>query len=182
MLQRYGALEHVSIASVNFFVFLCMNFSFTYITPVCEDSIKRMRANLAMKLRKRRKDNTTYLSATNATGRLSRSLRIETTQNDDSAQILIRGTNYWREADSGHNPNTPIPLVRDLREWGAAKGVPISPFILQRKLIMEGPNRPYSKFATIERDNIINNVTQVARSVVNIDEIRFNLINTANGK
>lgn len=118
------------------------------ISPIFDAYIKDMRAGLKKPLRKTGLRGNRYTSNTIATGLLYRSLRTYYLETETRLEIEVRGTRYWREADAGPQPDTPIPQLSSLSRWLAAKGVEMNPKSLQRKLIRFGPNRPYSRFAT----------------------------------
>ena len=110
--------------------------------------IKDMRDGLKRKISKRSPSGFWYRSDTIATGALYRSLRTVVKKTENRLTLNVVGKEYWHEADTGRDNNSPIPIISDLERWSIAKKVPISAKYLKYKLIKYGPNRPYSRFAT----------------------------------
>lgn len=112
------------------------------------DFITDMRNDLKRKIKKVSPSGSTYRSNTIATGTLFNSLRVRQETAPKKLRIIVEGSDYWQQADSG-TPGGTLVSTSALEAWIKAKPAPgADAKELQNKIFAFGTNKQHSFFAT----------------------------------
>lgn len=93
-------------------------------------------------------------------GKASRSLRIETKENEN--RVILWGVDYLEILNRGRRPGK-FPPVDEIKLWVDTKPVPISAFLVGRKIAREGTEIFKNKSKGIQLENKIINFRSILK-------------------